>query len=217
MAIPRIESYTISSQTLAVENRVQWPLQADKAVLLIHDMQQYFLDFYDQTKAPVPEVISNIQRIRKTAEQLGIPVVYTAQPGDQNAQDRALLTDFWGPGLKADEQITRVIPALAPKENDILLTKWRYSAFQRSDLKERMKDWQRDQLMIVGVYTHIGCMQTAMDAFMNDIKAFLIGDASADFSEAEQAMALNYVANRCGRVVTTDIASQQLINVREEA
>ena len=216
MAIPRIESYSLSPQALAVENRVQWPLQVNRSVLLIHDMQQYFLDFYDQSKAPIPGLINHIQQLKKQAYELNIPVVYTAQPGDQSAQDRALLTDFWGPGLAADDQLTRVIPELTPGERDVVLTKWRYSAFQRSDLLQRMQAWQRDQLIIVGIYAHIGCLQTAMEAFMNDIQAFLVSDATADFSAQEHAMGLTYVAGRGGRVVTSDEVQAQLTRSAQE-
>ena len=80
-------------------------------------------------------------------------------------------------------------------EHDIVLTKWRYSAFKRSDLLERMQNWNRDQLIIGGVYAHIGCMVTAIEAFMSDIQPFLVGDAVADFSEEEHRLALKYVSS----------------------
>ena len=67
-----------------------------------------------------------------------------------------------------------------------------------------LKSQGRDQLIICGIYGHIGVMQTAVDAFSNNIKPFLIADAIADFSLEEHLMALNYIAKNAGRVVCKD-------------
>ena len=206
MAIPAIAGYPLSKAI--PKNRVSWSVDPERAVLLIHDMQQYFLNFYDLDSELIQTLTQNIQQIKQACIEAGIPVVYTAQPGDQCQDDRALLTDFWGPGLKADDTITRIMPALAPTEQDIVYTKWRYSAFQRTPLKSMMDETERDQLIIVGVYAHIGCLQTASEAFMTDIQAFMVSDAVADFSESEHEMALNYVAGRCGYVLD----KQQLLS-----
>ena len=111
--------------------------------------------------------------LKKECETLGIPIVYTAQPGAQKQNDRTLLTDFWGPGLEDDESQTKIIEEVAPSKQDTVLTKWRYSAFKRSNLLESMQQQGRDQLIICGVYAHIGCLLTASDAFMQDIQPFL--------------------------------------------
>ena len=211
MAIPSISGYQLSKAI--PENRVNWSVDPQRAVLLIHDMQQYFLNFYDVESELIQTLTRNIQTIKQTCIDAGIPVVYTAQPGDQKQEDRALLTDFWGPGLKADDSITRIFPALAPTEQDIVYTKWRYSAFQRTPLKAMMDETGRDQLIIVGIYAHIGCLQTAAEAFMTDIQAFMVSDAVADFSESDHEMALNYVAGRCGYVLD----KQQLLSQVESA
>ncbi|CAH1543005.1 enterobactin synthase component B [Vibrio owensii] len=211
MAIPSISGYPLSKAI--PENRVNWSVDPQRAVLLIHDMQQYFLNFYEVESELIQTLTRNIQTIKQTCIDAGIPVVYTAQPGDQKQEDRALLTDFWGPGLKADDSITRIFPALAPTEQDIVYTKWRYSAFQRTPLKAMMDETGRDQLIIVGIYAHIGCLQTAAEAFMTDIQAFMVSDAVADFSESDHEMALNYVAGRCGYVLD----KQQLLSQVESA
>ncbi|MGV7904388.1 isochorismatase family protein, partial [Mycobacterium kansasii] len=83
-------------------------------------------------------------------------------------------TDFWGPGLKTANQ--DIIAELTPADDDVLLTKWRYSAFAKSDLAERMRAWGRDQLVIAGIYAHIGIMTTALDAFMRDVQPYVVRD-----------------------------------------
>jgi trans-2,3-dihydro-3-hydroxyanthranilic acid synthase len=55
--------------------------------------------------------------------------------------------------------------------------------------------------VVCGVYAHVGILMTAVEAFTNDIEAFLVGDAVADFSPAHHRMALDYAAERCAVVV----------------
>ena len=169
-------------------------------------MQDYFLSKYDVTQAPIPDLITVIVHLRDRCRDLGIPVYYTAQPPVQPEADRALLNDFWGPGLTAPEHQdgARIVAALSPRPEDTMLTKWRYSAFQRSDLRERLRAQGRDQLIITGVYAHIGCLATALEAFMQDIQPFLAIDACADFSLEDHRMAVTHVARRCGVSLTLD-------------
>ncbi|MBP1849558.1 isochorismatase [Rhizobium halophytocola] len=204
MTIPAIADYPMPKAEALPTNKTDWKPDPGRAVLLIHDMQRYFLRFYDGDGPLMSDLIDNLARLKAWAREHGVPVVYTAQPHDQPAGDRALLNDMWGPGLTvADPALQKVVDRLAPDPADTVLTKWRYSAFERSDLQQRMTDWGRDQLVIGGVYAHIGCMVTAIEAFMKDIQPFMVADAVADFSEAEHHMALRYVATRCGVVTTT--------------
>lgn len=203
MAIPAITPYAMPVESDLPKNKVAWKAEPKRSVLLIHDMQQYFIDYYEKGNSPIPELLKNIITIKNRCMELGIPVVYTAQPGDQNPKDRALLTDFWGTGLKNDPNQTNIVSELAPTNDDIVLTKWRYSAFKRTNLLELMKEQDRDQLIICGVYAHIGCLLTASEAFMLDIESFLIADAVADFSLEEHKMAIKYAAERCAFTTTT--------------
>lgn len=202
MTIHALPSYELPQTPVA--NRVNWRPQANRAALLIHDMQTYFLQKYDMSQAPIPMLIERIAALRAVCHKLGIPVFYTAQPTEQPEKDRALLNDFWGPGLTASEFHSQqaVVPELTPAANDIMLTKWRYSAFQRSDLREQLRNLGRDQLIITGVYAHIGCMTTALEAFMQDVQPFLVIDGVADFSLEEHYMAIRHVSQRCGVSLT---------------
>ena len=202
MTIHALPSYELPQTPVA--NRVNWRPQANRAALLIHDMQTYFLQKYDMSRAPIPMLIERIAALRDVCHKLGIPVFYTAQPTEQPEKDRALLNDFWGPGLTATEfhEQQAVVPELTPADTDIMLTKWRYSAFQRSDLREQLRNLGRDQLIITGVYAHIGCMTTALEAFMQDVQPFLAIDGVADFSLEEHHQAIRHVSQRCGVSLT---------------
>jgi len=204
MAIPKLTGYALPAATEIPQNKVSWAFEPERAALLIHDMQDYFINFWGENCPMMAQVVANIAALRAFCKQHNIPVYYTAQPKEQSDEDRALLNDMWGPGLTRKPEEQQVVAALAPDEDDTVLVKWRYSAFHRSPLEQMLKESGRNQLLITGVYAHIGCMTTATDAFMRDIKPFMVADALADFSRDEHLMALNYVAGRSGRVVMTE-------------
>ncbi|MEJ6549220.1 isochorismatase family protein [Corynebacterium sp. USCH3] len=200
--LPTIAPYPLPGAGSLPRNRADWALDAPHAALLIHDMQEYFIDAFGPGSPMVAAVIDNIRAVRAAADAAGVPVYYTAQPPNQDPSDRGLLGDFWGPGL-TDDGREAVVGELAPRHGDTVLTKWRYDAFSRSDFESQLAADGRDQLIIVGVYAHIGCLATATSAFMRDIKPFLVADALADFSEADHRGALNYAAARCAQVTDT--------------
>ena len=207
MALPKIAPYSYREQEH--QNRVNWRVDPARSALLVHDMQRYFVRAFELERdgQPLPDAqiniaIANIRRLLDAAHAANIPVYYTAQPPRQNPADRRLLTDFWGDGLQDDES-AQILDELAPTEADTVLTKWRYSAFVRSPLEEQLKDLGRDQLIIGGIYAHIGCLTTALEAFMRDIQPFVVADALADFTAEEHRMACEYASGRCARVLNT--------------
>lgn len=198
--IPCIEPYPISIVGSSPPCIARWTPDPARAVLLIHDMQRYFV-------RPFPAdmrdgVIRNIRLLRERCAALGVPVAYTAQPGDMSERQRGLLKDFWGPGMRSAPEDRLVVDELAPAPGDWMVTKWRYSAFFRSDLLDRIRGSGRDQLIVCGVYAHVGVLMTAVDAFTNDLQTFLVGDAVADFTAGHHRMALEYAAERCAVVIT---------------
>lgn len=203
MAIPKLQGYALPTAADIPDNKVNWSFEPARAALLIHDMQDYFVNFWGDNCPMMQQMVANIAALRHFCKQHNIPVYYTAQPKEQSDEDRALLNDMWGPGLTRSPEQQQIVSELAPDEADTVLVKWRYSAFHRSPLEQMLKETGRNQLLITGVYSHIGCMTTATDAFMRDIKPFMVADALADFSREEHLMSLNYVAGRSGRVVLT--------------
>ncbi|MFT4125520.1 MAG: isochorismatase family protein [Gordonia sp. (in: high G+C Gram-positive bacteria)] len=200
MSIPAVAPYEIPPGPFP--QKVNWQLDPSRAALLIHDMQRYFIDAYQLDAEPMATALPNMVAIRDACAAAGVPVVYTAQPGDQHPSRRGILADFWGKGLECGPE-EEVVTPLTPRPGDIQVTKWRYSGFQRTDLRHLLGHHQRDQLIVVGVYAHMGCMISAIEAFMMDVRPFFVVDAMADFTRAEHQLAADYIGKRAGRVLTT--------------
>ncbi|MFH8617030.1 isochorismatase family protein [Streptomyces sp. NPDC017979] len=202
--IPTIEPYPMPRAGELPVNTAPWEPDPDRAVLLVHDMQRYFLRKFPVDEAPGADLVRNAARLRDAAVAVGVPVAYTAQPGGMTDEQRGLLKDFWGPGMRVDPVDREVVAPLAPAPDDWMLPKWRYSAFFRTDLLQRMRAEGRDQLVVCGVYAHIGVLTTALESFTHDIETFLVADAVADFTAAYHRMALSHAAERCAVVTTTE-------------
>ncbi|MCO7262386.1 isochorismatase family protein [Dickeya zeae] len=199
----KIASYLLPQVDEFPHSAADWCLESSRAALLIHDMQRYFLDFFSENVPPISSVIENSAQLLMMARQLNMPVFYTAQPGDMTPAQRGLLQSIWGPGMQASDIHRQIIPPLAPTAGERVLTKWRYSAFFNSDFLARLRELHRDQLIICGVYAHVGCLCTAIDAYSHDIETFFIADAVADFSKEKHQVALNMAAEICSVVLST--------------
>ncbi|MFF5897189.1 isochorismatase family protein [Streptomyces argenteolus] len=210
MALPAITSYALPSDAELPANRVDWTVDPARAVLLVHDLQNHFLRAFPAGEQPLTGMLDNTSRVIGRARALGVPVVYSVQRGGQTHEERGLQLDFWGPGAADDPEALAIPSAVAPADGDTVLTKWKYSAFVRTELESLLRDSGRDQLVITGVYAHIGVLMSACDAWMRDIRAFLVADAVADFSREDHDMALRWAAGRCAVVTTTDALLKEI-------
>ncbi|HEY2576234.1 MAG TPA: isochorismatase family protein [Streptosporangiaceae bacterium] len=210
MGIPPIAPYPMPAEADIPPAEVAWTPDPRRAVVLVHDMQRYFMTGFAPGGSPGTELVANIRLLLDAAHAQGMPVAYTAQPGSMTRGQRGLLHDFWGPGMSSDPQNRAIIDELAPVSADTVLTKWRYSGFHRTGLADFLAARGRDQLIICGVYAHIGCLMTACDAFTLDVQPFFTADALGDFSRDEHLLAIRYAAQRCAMVCTTRQLLSQL-------
>lgn len=203
MGLPQVDPYPLPSNAELPPSSAPWQLDASRAALLIHDVQNYFVDVFRRDASPIADALANMGKLRDACDARGVPVFYTAQPGNQDRRDRGLQADLWGAGMDDTPEQQAIVDVLAPRPDHVVLTKWRYSAFQRTTLEPMLRARGRDQLIICGVYAHIGCLLSAADAFMRDIEPFFVADALGDFSRERHDMALAYAAGRCAVVAST--------------
>ncbi|WP_018546484.1 isochorismatase family protein [Streptomyces sp. LaPpAH-108] len=210
MALPAISPYPLPTADQLPANRVEWDMDPARAVLLVHDLQNHFLRAYPAGRQPLTGMLDNVARLVEACRRAGVPVVHSAQRGGQTPEERGLQLDFWGPGVADDPGALAAPEQVAPAEGDLTVTKWKYSAFVRTELERLMRERGRDQLVVVGVYAHIGVMMSAADAWQRDIRTWVVADAVADFSREEHDMALRWAAGRCAVVTTTDALLKEI-------
>lgn len=202
MSLGRIAPYALPKSPDFPAARAAWSLVPGRAALLVHDMQEYFLAPFGEGQ-PLEQVVPNVQELRAAARRANIPVFFSAQPPEQDRAARGLLWDLWGAGIVNKPEQSRLAPGLELEANEVLVPKRRYSAFYETTLGAELARRGRDQLIVCGVYAHIGVLATALDAFMRGIKPFVVADAIADFSFEDHTTALRQVARTCGVVATT--------------
>ncbi|SKB04572.1 isochorismatase family protein [Aeromicrobium choanae] len=216
-ALPTLIDYAAPLPPARVlpDSKARWDLDPSRAAVLVHDLQEYFLRPFDRACPALTTTLDGTARILAAARAAGVPVFYTAQDGDHS--DRGLQGDLWGPGMRAVASDTAIVPEVAPAPGDRLVTKRRYSAFAKTDLAEQLAAAGRDQLVITGVYAHIGITATALDAFQREVHPFVPADAIAAFTHDQHVRALDIVADSCGVVTLTDAVVGRLAPVAEES
>ncbi len=209
MPISQIHPYEMPPAGSWPAPRAPWHLRAEKVALLVHDLQDYFLRPYDMDAAPIGEMLQNVRSLIRASRKLGIPIFFSFQPGEQSRNERGLLWDVWGPGIVQAPELSGLSKALEVQPGDHLIPKRRYSAFFETNLGKILHDRGREQLLITGVYGHIGCVATATEGFMRGIQPFLVADAIGDFSSEDHLTALRQVARTCGVVIETGTVLEQ--------
>jgi ureidoacrylate peracid hydrolase len=163
------------------------PIDTASTALIVVDMQNHFL----APDAPLEsragrEMIPTLCRGIALCRERGMPVVYTRQLHRQDGADRRLSMHFWGQDADSDGLIdgapgAEIHQELAPEDGDLVVAKYRYSAFYGTDLERALRDMGIDTVVIGGVTTENCCHATARDAFFRDFRVGFLSDATATF------------------------------------
>jgi ureidoacrylate peracid hydrolase len=94
----------------------------------------------------------------------------------------------------------RIIEELAPRPDDIVVTKRRYSGFFNTDLDLTLKDMEIQSIVVMGVVTNICVRSTVHDAFFLGYGVVVPEDCVAATGPREQASSLYDIATHFGVV-----------------
>jgi nicotinamidase-related amidase len=138
------------------------------------------------------------QRLERTlavldaARQVHIPVIFFREAHRRN------LVDF-GRELDGVEKVhllegdrsSELVDALAPREDEYVITKRRYSCFFGTDLEILLKGLEVDTLVLLGGLTDVCVHYTFVDAHQHDYYTRVVEDCCGGSTHARHAAALD--------------------------
>ena len=158
----------------------------------------------------VPEarsIVPNIKKLVEKCRQISVPIIYANHSFRPDALDRGLMFDFWP--VLADGCLAQgsegadIYSELKPEGGDIIVRKFRYSAFFNTELDTILRKLGRDSLIITGTLTEFCCESTARDAFFRDYKVLFVSDANATSDQESHRSTLRTISRGFGEVVST--------------
>jgi nicotinamidase-related amidase len=163
-----------------------FPLVAERAALLVIDMQDEFVR-PGWTAYWVPAATSAVPRIGELiacCRRAAVPVIYTAFGSTHRFLDRPRSGPLM-PGRYAGREVnqwfveTRIWEKIAPQGEDIVLLKSSYGAFYDTPLENILKNLGRDTVIICGTLTNFCCGVTARQAYERGFYVVFGSDVTA--------------------------------------
>jgi nicotinamidase-related amidase len=196
--------------------------------LVIVDMQKYYLEsnsvyseyfnsLYPGSLTYIRDrayniVIPNIIKIRKSFDNLKLPVIYLRLCGSN--PDRSDLHRFFKKSYEAglaagytgvyplmSEVPAEVVDELKPDAGDIIINKTTFSPFSSSDINAVLKSINITALVFTGLATSQCVETTARDASERGYEVYQIHDAQTDYDDVTHEASLFSSRGVCGGAI----------------
>jgi ureidoacrylate peracid hydrolase len=210
------------------------PLVEGRSALLIVDVQNYcchrnggefaglsaaafearFGGFFQQFER---SALPNLKRLIAACRAAGVEVLYTTiESLTRDGRDRSLDYKITGFNVPKGSWDGRVIDAIAPGEDEIVLPKSSSSVFNSTSIDYVLRNLGVERLAIAGIYTD-QCVEGAVrDACDLNYLVTLVEDACATYTPERHDNSLKALKGYC-RIVTTDQVVAELGQARRKA
>ena len=202
------------------------PLEPGRSALLIVDVQNYccarsgsaFQDlnetefetkYGDYFRRLESQTIPNLQALIAACRAAGVEVIYTViESLTRDGRDRGLDYKITGFLVQRGSPDGRVIDAIAPGDDEIVLTKSASSVFNATNIEYVLRNLGVEPLAICGVYTE-QCVESAVrDACDRGLLVTLVGDACTTPSQTAHDNSLQAIKGYCRTVNTAELVTE---------
>jgi len=196
--------------------------------LLFFDLLNvYYHGANEETQRRMKPVVDNAGRLMNAARQASIVIFYALANHRPDGQSRSMaLTDTdmrlrpWPNGdpnppihgATEGSWEQKVIEEIAPRPEDYLIPKYRWSTFHGTYFDLALRSRAIDTLIISGGAVDVGVASTVYSARDHDYNVIVVRDACSNSYEDSMAAFMNTVFPRMARVRTTDQVIEMILS-----
>jgi nicotinamidase-related amidase len=178
-------------------------MTVERTALLVMDVQQAIVD----RTIKDPEYLTRLAGVVDRARRADIRVVYVRigfRPGHPDLSQRNRMFTNSPHLAQFDESspATHIVPAIAPKSGDIIVTKRRVSAFTGSDLEIVLRSNDVSTLLLAGISTSGVVLSTLREASDRDYGLIVLSDCCADSDPEVHHVLMTKVFPRQAEILT---------------
>lgn len=203
-------------------------LDTRKTGLLFFDLLNvYYRGAPEEAQKRMRPVVDNAVRLLEAARHRSIPVFYAMANHRGDGQIRSMIvtdTDMrlrpW-PNGECNPSVhgategsweQKVIEEIAPKAEDYIIPKYRWSTFHQTYFELALRARGIDTIIISGGAVDVGIASTAYAARDLDYNVIIVRDACSNSYDDSMVVFMDTVFPRMGRVRTTDQVLQMIEN-----
>jgi ureidoacrylate peracid hydrolase len=189
------------------------------AVLFFDMLNVYYHGASDETKKRMKPVVDNAVRLMNAARENGILIFYAMANHRADGESRSTTiteTDMrlrpW-PGGNCNPTVhgategswdQKVIEEIAPRPEDYVIPKYRWSTFHQTYFDLALRSRGIDTLIVSGGAVDVGVASTIYAARDLDYNVIIVRDACSNSHEDSMAAFMDTIFPRMARVRTTD-------------
>lgn len=195
-------------------------LDTKKTGLLFFDLLNvYYHGAPEETQRRMKPVVDNAVRLMDGARKASIPIFYAMANHRKDGQIRSLIvtdTDMrlrpWPNGVcnpsvhgaTEGSWEQKVIDEIAPRPEDTIIPKYRWSTFHQTYFDLALRSRGIDTIIVSGGAVDVGVASTVYAARDLDYNVIVVRDACSNSHEDSMAAFMNTVFPRMARVRSTD-------------
>ncbi len=167
-------------------------LESESTAIIVVDMQNDFVEEGAPLETPMGRKFAGkLNDLLETSRDAGATVIYTTHAHRESGCDKGTMADLWvpideGAGLVDGTRGIEIYDEVAPKEDEVVIKKHRYSGFYGTDLDIILRNSGIETVVITGVTTENCCAMTAREAQFRDYNVVFLADLTGTFPYPDQ-------------------------------